>query len=141
MPLIRLIYRSENAISVAGSRILIHFHDIVSNARRKNASESISGFLMFDRERYHQILEGEEQTIDRLWERLIKDVRHRNIEILERRAIATRGFPEWSMGSFLTGARRHPLQEKHDITPGSPLDAQKFLAFALEFVDIEPDAA
>jgi Sensors of blue-light using FAD len=141
MPLIRLIYRSQNAISVAGSRILIHYHDIVSTARKRNAQAKISGFLMFDRERYHQILEGDAEKVDALYARIKTDPRHTNVETLQRSEIAARGFPDWSMGSFLSEGRPHPLQKKHGLTAKLALDGAQFLAFALEFVTVEPNAA
>jgi hypothetical protein len=141
MPLIRLIYRSQNAMSVAGSRILIHYHDIVSTARRRNTKAKISGFLMFDRERYHQILEGEAEAVDSLYAQIKADPRHKNIETLGREEIAARGFPDWSMGSFLSEGRPHPLQIKHGLTATLALDSVQFLAFALEFVMAEPNAA
>jgi hypothetical protein len=141
MPLVRLIYRSQNAMAVAGSRILIHFHDIVSTSRARNARAKISGFLMFDRERYHQILEGDATRVDDLYARILADQRHRNVELLLREEIDARGFPDWSMGSFLSESQSHPLQSKHGIAPASPIDPTRFLAFALEFVALEPHAA
>jgi hypothetical protein len=140
MPLIRLIYRSQNAIAVAGNRILIHYHDIVSRARERNARQDISGFLMFDRHRYYQILEGETALVDALYDRIKTDPRHTNIETLHRQEITKRGFPDWSMGSFLSEGQSHPLQNKHGILPNAPIDGERFLAFALEFVSNEPDA-
>jgi hypothetical protein len=141
MPLIRLIYRSENAMSVAGSRILIHYHDIVSTARKRNAQAKISGFLMFDRERYHQILEGDADKVDALYARIKSDPRHTNVETLRREEITSRGFPDWSMGSFLSEGRPHPLQTKHGLSSNLAVDGPTFLAFALEFVAVEPHAA
>ncbi|MGL4241589.1 MAG: BLUF domain-containing protein [Beijerinckiaceae bacterium] len=141
MALVRLIYRSQNAIAVAGSRILIHYHDIVSTARMRNTKAKISGFLMFDRERYHQILEGEESSVDELYARIVADQRHRNVELLVREKIDSRGFPDWSMGSFLSDREPHPLQVKHGIARLAAIDGNRFLAFALEFVKLEPNPA
>jgi hypothetical protein len=141
MPLIRLTYRSENALSVSGMRVFVHYHDIVSTARQRNAQHNVTGFLMFDRTRYHQILEGEPATVDWLYARIREDKRHRNIETLERADITERGFPDWSMGSFLNAGRTHPLQERHGIGQGDALAGPTFLKFALDFVREEPKAA
>jgi hypothetical protein len=137
MSLIRVIYRSENAMAVAGNRILIHYHDIVSTARERNAEAKISGFLMFDRMRYHQILEGDTDKVNVLYERIKADRRHTNVETLALTAISARGFPDWSMGSFLNEGHSHPLQVKHGMAPNAAVDAERFLAFALEFVAME----
>jgi hypothetical protein len=141
MPLIRLTYRSENALSVSGTRVFVHYHDIVSTARRRNAQHNVTGFLMFDRSRYHQILEGEPATVDWLYARIREDKRHSNIELLDRAEISERGFPDWSMGSFLNAGRIHPVQEKHGIGQGEALSGGAFLDFALDFVREEPEAA
>jgi hypothetical protein len=141
MALVRLIYRSENALSVSGSRIYVHYHDIVSTARRRNKEHDITGFLMFDSSRYHQILEGEADAVDRLYGLISRDPRHKNVETLARADITTRGFPDWSMGSFLSGGRTHPVQARHGIANGAPVGGDVFLKFALDFVTAEPEAA
>jgi hypothetical protein len=141
MALIRLIYRSENALSVSGSRIYVHYHDIVSTARRRNKEFDVTGFLMFDRARYHQILEGEAAAVDRLYASIQRDPRHHNIETMSRTEITSRGFPDWSMGSFLSGGKPHPVQARHGIANAEPISGDVFLKFALDFVTAEPDAA
>jgi Sensors of blue-light using FAD len=141
MPLIRLIYRSENAMHVGGSRIYVHFHDIVATARRNNENAQICGFLMFDRQRFHQILEGPEDKVLALFGRISADSRHRNIEILERVPIPQINFLDWSMGAFLSDTNAHPLYAKYGIRPGEPVDGQVFLKFATDFVNLEPETA
>jgi hypothetical protein len=141
MSLIRLVYRSENAISVSGARIFVHYHDIVSTARKRNAEHKVTGFLMFDRARYHQILEGDAGAVDKLYARIVEDSRHRNVELLSRDEIPKRNFPDWSMGSFLSGGKAHPLQVKHGIQPSEAVAGAQFVRFALDFVAMEPEAA
>jgi Sensors of blue-light using FAD len=135
---IRLIYRSENAMNVGGSRLLVHFYDIVATARRKNAEAGIDGFLMFDRARYHQILEGPEKAVDDLYAKITLDQRHRNIELLSRTAITKRDFKEWSMSSFLSDEPQHPLRDRYKLELNAPIDAETFFRFALDFVKQEP---
>jgi hypothetical protein len=141
MALIRLIYRSENAMHVGGSRIYVHFHDIVATARRNNEHNAVCGFLMFDRHRFHQILEGPEDKVMALFERISADTRHRNIEVLARSTIPQMSFPDWSMGAFLSDTNAHPLYTKHGIRPGEPVNGDVFLKFATDFVNHEPETA
>ncbi len=138
MSVIRLIYRSENAINVSGARLLVHFHDIVATARRINAQLEIDGFLMFDRTRYHQILEGPEKAVDQLYAKIQADKRHTNVELLSREITTQRYFKEWSMSSFLSDQSRHPLRTLHNLQPNAALDAETFLRFARDFVKDEP---
>jgi hypothetical protein len=132
-----MMYRSENAMTVSGSRLLVHFHDIVATARRNNAMAEIDGFLMFDRTRFHQILEGPEDQIDALFAKIKADPRHTNIECLSRETITERYFSEWSMGSFLSETALHPLKTRHNLQPNAALDSDTFLRFAREFVAVE----
>lgn len=131
---VRLMYRSENAMNVGGSRLFVHFHDIVATARSRNERDGIGGFLMFDRLWFHQILEGPEERILKLFSRISADMRHRNVEPLRHETIVRRHFAEWSMGSFLAAGGEHPLLHRHGLKPQSPLDYDSFLKFALDFV-------
>ncbi len=70
------MYRSLNAMTVGGARLYVHFHDIVATARQRNAQAGIGGFLMFDRSRFHQILEGPEERVDVLFAKICNDNRH-----------------------------------------------------------------
>lgn len=141
MPLIRLIYTSESALTAGGARVLVHYNDIVTTARRHNALNGITGFLMFDRERFHQILEGEAGAVDSLYAAIERDLRHTNVTLLSRVPIDKPGFPDWSMGSFLNEGRPHPLQLKHGIQPRHAVDGERFLRFALDFAAADPSAA
>lgn len=141
MSLTRLIYRSENAMNVAGPKVLVHFHDIVATARRNNERLGICGFLMFDRARFHQILEGEGSVLDDLFHKIANDPRHAHIECLLRTPIEKRHFAEWSMGAFLNDNAHHPLQIKHRLQPRTALEANAFLAFAMDFTALENETA
>jgi hypothetical protein len=134
LSVIRLIYRSENAMTVGGTRLLIHFNDIVAKARQHNSRANIDGFLMFDRHRFHQILEGPEEKIDILFAKIAVDQRHRNVERLVREEILQRDFTEWSMASFISNSGNHPLKQQHKIHTGAALSAEQFFAFARDFV-------
>jgi hypothetical protein len=129
-----MMYRSENAMTVTGSRLFVHFHDIVATARHNNAKAEIDGFLMFDRARFHQILEGPEDRIDALFAKIKADPRHKNIECLSRETITERYFSEWSMGSFLSATAVHPLKTRHNMQQDAAIDYDTFLRFARDFV-------
>ena len=71
--------------------------DIHGAARHLNALDGITGLLVFDGTRFLQILEGAEEAIDNLVERLRRDPRHSALEIRDERFVERRSFPEWSM--------------------------------------------
>jgi len=70
---------------------------IHQTARHLNALDGISGLLLFDGARFLQIVEGAEDAIDNLVERLRLDPRHSAFEVRDERYVERRSFPDWSM--------------------------------------------
>lgn len=70
---------------------------IHQTARHLNALDGISGLLLFDGSRFLQIVEGTEDAIDNLVERLRMDPRHSAFEVRDERYVERRSFPDWSM--------------------------------------------
>jgi hypothetical protein len=66
-------------------------------ARDVNAIEGITGLLIFNGTHFLQIVEGAEQAIDELVERLRRDRRHTGFEVRDERLVDERSFPDWSM--------------------------------------------
>ena len=71
--------------------------DIHQTARHLNALDGITGLLLFDGSRFLQIIEGGEEAIDSLVDRLRNDHRHSAFEIRDTRLVERRSFPDWSM--------------------------------------------
>ena len=71
--------------------------DIHRSARDHNALDGLTGLLVFNGTHFLQIIEGSEQAIEDLVERLRKDQRHTGFEIRDRRKVEARSFPDWSM--------------------------------------------
>jgi FAD-dependent sensor of blue light len=70
---------------------------IHQEARHFNALDGVTGLLVFDGRRFLQIVEGSEEAIDNLVDRLRRDRRHNAFEIRDERKVASRSFPDWSM--------------------------------------------
>jgi hypothetical protein len=71
--------------------------DIHETARHLNALDGVTGLLLFDGVRFLQVIEGAEEAIDNLVERLRADPRHSAFEIRDERVAEVRAFPHWSM--------------------------------------------
>jgi hypothetical protein len=71
--------------------------DIHRTAREVNALEGITGLLVFNGTHFLQIIEGAEDAIDELVEKLRRDPRHTGFEIRDRQRVDARSFPDWSM--------------------------------------------
>ena len=92
MPLHQLIYMSEP----------FGFDDamlngILSDSRRCNTRDAITGCLIARGDIYLQLLEGSQALVEAAYARIRRDTRHLAIERLSMTAIETRLFPEWAM--------------------------------------------
>jgi len=57
----------------------------------------ITGALIFENNRFGQVIEGPRTQIEDLWEKIQKDTRHKNIHLVESRPIEHRSFSKWTM--------------------------------------------
>ncbi len=71
---------------------------IVHAAWRANHTQKITGYLVRHGSNYVQWLEGPKGSLDRLYEKLGKDDRHQDLEILASGERVNRVFPSWLMG-------------------------------------------
>jgi hypothetical protein len=70
---------------------------LLNHARQKNARFEITGHLLYANGLFTQCVEGPAESIERLWRDLQNDHRHCDIHMLDRTALTTRQFSEWSM--------------------------------------------
>lgn len=71
---------------------------LLEGTRRRNAQRDITGMLLFDGSTFFQVMEGEDGTVGRLFDRIAVDPRHHRVIKLIHEPIATRDFTSWSMG-------------------------------------------
>ena len=90
---IQIIYRSKKSSSLSDDSI----QDILLSALSHNKIYHISGLLLYDETSFVQVIEGEQSTIYQLMNRILLDRRHSNISVLQRKAIVTRQFLNWTM--------------------------------------------
>jgi hypothetical protein len=74
------------------------YKEIASFSHTYNETANITGLLLIYNGLIMQIIEGKETEIESLYERIALDKRHKNPQVLIRRAIEQRDFPNWAMG-------------------------------------------
>ncbi|MEN9713249.1 MAG: Blue light- and temperature-regulated antirepressor YcgF [Pseudomonadota bacterium] len=89
----RLLYRSK-ATSTLGS---LHLFNMLTEARTKNSRLQITGHLLYSKEMFVQCIEGPAESIESLWQSLLRDSRHYDVELLARGPLEQRRFADWSM--------------------------------------------
>jgi hypothetical protein len=57
----------------------------------------ITGALIFENNRFGQVIEGPRAQIEDLWEKIQKDTRHKNIHLIDSRPVDQRSFSKWTM--------------------------------------------
>lgn len=66
--------------------------------RRFNDEHGITGLLVYHRQEFMQLLEGEQQEVLALYGRICHDPRHQQVHTLWEGPLAARAFESWSMG-------------------------------------------
>ena len=92
--LISLIYVSSALGQMDNQEIL----DILKVSRQNNEREQITGMLLFKGGNFMQVLEGPEEMVLARYERIRKDARHKDVNLLNVTPIQEREFSKWEMG-------------------------------------------
>lgn len=92
--LVRCLYASR-AIDPSNVSIL---NGILATSHRNNVALGITGVLCFDGETFVQLLEGGRQEVSSLYNAIVKDDRHHDIELMIFEEIEQRAFSNWAMG-------------------------------------------
>jgi Sensors of blue-light using FAD len=72
--------------------------DLLATSRENNARAGITGMLLYKDGNFMQVLEGEEEAVRALYEKIGEDPRHRGEITLREDSTEGRQFPGWSMG-------------------------------------------
>ena len=92
--MIQLVYASaaKNEFTTA------ELAELLAGARTRNTELEVSGLLLYKSRSFLQVLEGEPDRVEPLYERIGKDRRHDHILVIARRSVEERTFSGWSMG-------------------------------------------
>lgn len=71
--------------------------NILATARERNARSNVTGALICRPDIYIQLLEGPVGKVEDLFERIQRDDRHTDVQLLVRARIEDRLFPDWAM--------------------------------------------
>ena len=93
----RLIYYSRNRIPGDTPQIAQEIAKLLASSRRNNAASGITGALIFNSGIFAQVLEGKRGDIEATFERIQRDPRHGEVEVLAFAPEHKRGFSSWAM--------------------------------------------
>lgn len=142
MSLIQLIYYSQNTLEADDRGQLQNLREILSKARAKNAENGVTGYLIFDKAYFLQILEGEEEAVGATYDRIKGDRRHARVTLVEKRAIQLRSFADWTMGAAMRSLDHQAVYLQHGIGGAlepEKLNGSKIRSLATDLRDLERD--
>lgn len=91
--MLSLIYVSSSVKILNDAELL----DILKISRSNNETREVTGMLLYKGGNFMQVLEGPEESVNALMEKIKADPRHKDVSILSREPIQTRQFPSWEM--------------------------------------------
>ncbi len=92
--MIHLIY-----VSAATSKMLDQdLTLLLEQARERNKKLNITGLLLFFNGNFMQMLEGEQNDVEAVYNSIIADTRNCDNRIIQQKPITERAFPDWQMG-------------------------------------------
>ena len=89
----QLLYVSSSRHDAIGEAL----STILLQSRRNNAAGGLTGLLWTDGSRFLQVLEGERDAVQRVFDRILGDKRHRAVVVLHDRDVTERTFGNWAM--------------------------------------------
>lgn len=95
----RLIYTSRAAPNLGDDDLSA----ILSTSRQWNSEHDITGVLVLVNGYFVQILEGESEAVYALVDKIRRDLRNSDLEVINVRNVAERAFGDWAMGLIRPG--------------------------------------
>ncbi|WP_051664247.1 BLUF domain-containing protein [Dyadobacter crusticola] len=98
----------HSIVYLSSSRTLVdepELSGILEKSRKNNASLNITGALLYCNGSIIQVLEGPEDTVNLLFDKIKNDQRHTQIITLFEGKVNARSFEKWSMGYITTNKR------------------------------------
>jgi len=92
--LVRLLYASRAAAPVAPDALAT----ILRQSKANNPKQGITGVLCHGGDVYMQVLEGGRDAVNALYNKIVRDARHRDIALLHYQEVPERKFAGWTMG-------------------------------------------
>lgn len=134
----QLIYHSHFLPIGAGPTSTIRA--ILHASEDNNFRDGITGFLIFDKSAFIQVLEGEEAAVLETYERIGEDPRHNGLTLVATRTLQARAFDGWAMGGHLRSDETQDIYAHHGVTEGltpEALGANRIVALAQDLLAFE----
>lgn len=99
----QLSYKSESRYDLFPQDL----DDILITAMERNYKENITGCLVYFESKFYQLLEGNKEAVLSVYESIKKDLRHKNVTLLNQEKVSERIFSDWSMSYYYLDKERN----------------------------------
>ena len=110
--LVRLLYASRAVDSSADA-----IAGILSHSRHYNPTSGITGILCYGGGIFLQAIEGGRNAVSELYGHIQKDLRHKDVVLLDFEEISERRFGGWTMGTVNLLKLNHSILLKYSEKP------------------------
>jgi Sensors of blue-light using FAD len=110
--LVRLLYASRAVPAMDQDEL----NAILRQCKGRNPEHGITGVLCYSDGIFLQALEGGRGAVNALYNRIVADPRHTQVELLSYREIGERRFAGWSMGQVNMARLNRALLLKYSAT-------------------------
>ncbi|MEN9420316.1 MAG: hypothetical protein RI988_3937 [Pseudomonadota bacterium] len=110
--LVRLMYASRAVPAIDHEELVT----ILRQSKSHNPVIGVTGVLCFSGGIFLQVLEGGRSAVNRLYNRIVADPRHTDVELLLYEEIGERRFASWSMGQVNMSRLNPSLLLKYSAT-------------------------
>ena len=77
--------------------------EIVKQLSVRNSQYGLTGILIYNNGEFYQILEGEEETIQKMRDEIIHDSLHGSVHVIWEGQIQDRGYTNWGLSPSMMG--------------------------------------
>jgi hypothetical protein len=91
--MIHIVYMSRAVRPLTDQEL----QDLLNQCRHENAQHEVTGVLFYSHGNIAQLIEGDPETLEPLFEKIARDGRHSHVRKLIDKPIKERSFPDWSM--------------------------------------------
>jgi len=120
--LLRMVYvsTSTNPINTIDGNVHKDIGRILMQSRKHNPKKLIGGVLYFSNNYFFQCLEGEQDVVNNLYQKISTDPRHKNVQSISVKRINKRQFGNWSMKYVALKDNVTRLLDKKGMTDFNP---------------------
>ena len=111
--LVRLMYASRALPNVTQEEL----GSILRKSKSNNPPAGITGVLCFSQGIFLQVIEGGRSAVNKLYNQVVADPRHTDVELMIYEEIGERRFAGWSMGQVNMARLNPALMLRYSETP------------------------